>query len=259
MPHKRAKRTVRLQQQNQRGSDLAPTKDSLANEAIPKSASRILNASKIREEWKDKKRKFEDDGQGGQGKRRKVEGAEAMQSKRKGKEKEMVSRLTIKPGESMQHFNRRVEDDMRPLVKSAVQTSNLVTRNTARAEMEARKAKKAKGKPTSEAKQNDTPEPSPPPLVVDKHAHKAKEFQKSSTSAPRRLNDIAQAPPEIKKVPRGADKSMFGKRDVLSIAQKSMMEQEREKVVARYRQLKANRRIAGEGGDERDRNGSDEE
>jgi hypothetical protein len=37
------------------------------------------------------------------------------------------------------------------------------------------------------------------------------------------------------------------------MAQKAMMEQERIKAVSRYRELKASRRQAGEGGDERAR------
>lgn len=72
-----------------RGSNLAPGKESISNEAIPKSAARILNALKIREDYK-KKRKLEqeDSGAGTGDKRRKVDDLQ----------------LKIKPGESIQHF-----------------------------------------------------------------------------------------------------------------------------------------------------------
>ena len=85
------------------GTDWAPEKDSLTNEPIPKSASRILNASKIRDAFKLRKRKLEDGDDGErQGKRRKSDGKSGTAGKGKG------SRLTIKPGESIQHFNRYV-------------------------------------------------------------------------------------------------------------------------------------------------------
>jgi len=86
-----------------RGTDWAPGKDSLTKEPIPKSASRILNASKIRNDFKLRKRKL-DDGDDGerQGKRRKSDGKSGTAEKGK------RSRLTIKPGESIQHFNRYV-------------------------------------------------------------------------------------------------------------------------------------------------------
>ena len=116
---------------------------------------------------------------------------------------------------------------MRGLVRSAVQTSNAVARNALKREAEEKKAakqeKKAKGKAneTSKRKTDESegdikgskatksiaadkqiPKPS-----IDKHADRPKEFQQASTSAPRRLNDIAQAPPDLKKLPRGAKKA----------------------------------------------------
>ena len=73
---------------------MAPARDLLNDEPIPKSVARVLNAAKIREEYKAKKRKNEEEGGlAGSEKRRKIE--ETAKSK-----------LTIKPGESIQHFNR---------------------------------------------------------------------------------------------------------------------------------------------------------
>lgn len=159
---------------------------------------------------------------------------------------------------------------MRPLVKAAVQTSNAVVRGAAKEAKEAKAAKKLKTKSKQEDEDEEIEPKSgrkPPPApasVPDKHVHKAKEFEKHSSSAPRRLNDIAQAPPEFKKLPRGAttstsDGSGTGKRDgVLSMVQKQMMERERENAIVRYREMRARQRQLGEKSDERDRDGVDE-
>ncbi|KAG6914595.1 hypothetical protein DXG01_016429 [Tephrocybe rancida] len=254
MPHKRAKLSVRQNDRKQRGDDLAPQKDSLNNEPIPKGLARVLNAATIREQYRLKKRKLEEEGDHKPGdKRRKVDG-DAKDSKSKRKEVNATTKLVIKPGESIQHFNRRVEDDMRPLVKAAFQSSNAAVRNTYQAEKEA-KLEKQKAKAVKEAEKKapskaaTNPAPAPP-VVADKHAHKAKEFLQHSSSAPRRLNDIAQAPPEFKRLPRGAVSSEHGfggKRDgVISMAQKQMMEKERENAIARYREMKSRQRSTGD-------------
>ncbi|CAA7266084.1 unnamed protein product [Cyclocybe aegerita] len=236
MPHKRAKSSVRRHIRNEKGTDLAPVKSSLQNEPIPKSAARILNAHSIREEWKQRKRKNEEEQSGRDGKRRKTGPADKKAT------------LTIQPGESIQHFNKRVEDDLRPLIKTAVETSRATHRRTETQEKEAKaEAKKAKLKTKSVEKSRKSRSPSPEP---DKHANRPKEFASASSSAPKRLNDIAQAPPEFKRLPRGASSSagVLGKKDgVLSMSQQLMMEKEREKAIARYRELKASRRQASAG------------
>lgn len=129
MPHKRAKRSIREQLRNKkceifscivwflilsflRGSDLAPAKQSLSNEAIPKSLARVLNASQIREDFKKRKLTTNDAlGTNRAEKRRKVDesGLGKSQPKQKAnKEEANVAGLTIKPGESIGHFNRYV-------------------------------------------------------------------------------------------------------------------------------------------------------
>jgi hypothetical protein len=139
-----------------------------------------------------------------------------------------------------------------------MQSSYAVARNAHKAEMDAKAEKKRQKNandnvtPDKDEKANakSTSRPIPPSsIVVDRHADSQKEFAEHSSSAPRRLNDIAQAPPEFKKLPRGATAVNggigSGKREgVLSMAQKSMMEQEREKAITRYRELKAQRKGA---------------
>ncbi|PPR05068.1 hypothetical protein CVT24_010255 [Panaeolus cyanescens] len=281
MPHKKAKRSIREKTRQEQGSDLAPQKSSasLQNEPIPKSAHRILNAMAIREEFK-KKRKAGEELEGGGGKRRKGDGNNTGKPSGAKDGKKQESKLRIMPGESIQHFNKRVEDDLRPLVKTAVQASRAAVRNAVKEEKEAKaqakaereKAAKAKGKSkstTGNDSDTDSDSPSsrkpskrrrsssPPPHLksnaVDKHASKPKEFATLSSSAPKRLNDIAQAPPEFKKLPRGATKDRLAgagkggaegtaKSDgVVSMSMKLMMEKEREKAIQRYRELKATR------------------
>ena len=145
---------------------------------------------------------------------------------------------------------------MRPLVRSAMQASSAMERQIRKTEKEQSKSSKSSHRaqspephPTTNDKKRKGKEPADEetdaaPAPSNKHAGKATEFTKLSTSAPRRLNDIAMAPPELKTLPRGASKvgDGLGKgAGVLSMAQRAMMERERENVIQRYRQLKAKR------------------
>ncbi|TFK68818.1 hypothetical protein BDN72DRAFT_820701 [Pluteus cervinus] len=250
MPHKRAKRSKREELRVQTGHDLAPSKQALTTEAIPKSAARVINALQIRSAFSEKKRQRDLEEEGSGSKRRKL-------SQPKAKSKQGTG-LQIQPGESIQHFNKRVENDMRPLVKSAMQTSRVVVRTAAKAEREAKAQKHLKNQPklTDDNEQSETATlktsgqhlPRSDSSTTDRRAqHPVKDFIPLNTSVPRRLNDIAKAPPELK-LPRLRGKSTtggmsFGSSDgVVSMAQKLMMEEERERVIARYRALKAKQR-----------------
>jgi hypothetical protein len=145
---------------------------------------------------------------------------------------------------------RRVEDDMRPLVKTAMQSSSAQARKVRKAELDAKFKPRSKAASAADEKSNRSSLPDP----ISKHDGRPTEFQTSSTSVPRRLNDIAQAPPEFKKLPRGVKdgtKATSGRDGVLSMKQKLMMEEEREKAITRYRALKERRRLEGVGGGER--------
>ena len=140
-------------------------------------------------------------------------------------------------------------------MKSAFESSRATTRNKAKAEKgvlaEAIKAKHGSSQSKKvQSTEETTYETSPPPPRIDKHAGRPKEFQVASSSVPRRLNDIAKAPPEFKKFPRGASSTVTGRADgVLSMSQKLMMDQERTIAIARYRKLKADRQQAEDRGD----------
>lgn len=144
---------------------------------------------------------------------------------------------------------------MRPLVRTAMQVSSARERQERKATKDAKASPAAKERATNSKSSKGNTLPSrddssaeldgPPP---DKHASAPKEFTTHSTSAPRRLNDIAMAPPDLKKLPRGAKKNGAagkgdgaGKAGILSMAQRAMMEAERENAIARYRELKERR------------------
>jgi len=89
--------------------------------------------------------------------------------------------------------------------------------------------------------------------------HRPKEFAIISSAVPRRLNDIAMAPPELKKLPRGVKsksqssdsggKAKTGARageGLLSMAQRVMMKTERESAIKRYREMKERKAKEGD-------------
>lgn len=150
---------------------------------------------------------------------------------------------------------------MRPLVRSAVRASAVTERKARKAATAA--ASSSNKNPNNTRQDSRTSPPSITRNSSKAHAEDAspsspeararhddddspKEFATTSSSAPRRLNDVALAPPELKKLPRGAAKpsSLGGKAKasaagVLSMAQRAMMEVERENAIRRYREMKA--------------------
>jgi len=147
---------------------------------------------------------------------------------------------------------------MRPLVKSAVQSSSAHMRKLAK-ELSDRVDKKPQ-------KPSEPPDPNSPKMKLKQPRNATRldpdpaqdrleaqrkrpptEFVKASTSAPRSVNDIVQAPPQMRHLPRNAKKIVAAsgngqKSDaVVSMAQKAMMEAERENAIQRYRELKERR------------------
>lgn len=141
---------------------------------------------------------------------------------------------------------------MRPIIRSAIQASKATVRQSFKAEMKARQRAKAlqqdsSGKAALTSPSNADEGKSKPKdsasSAADANVASAKEFAKASTSVPRRLNDVVQAPPSLTTLRLSTRKLQQGigasNRDVLSIAQRSLMEREREKAIQRYRELKA--------------------
>ncbi|KAH9977299.1 hypothetical protein BGW80DRAFT_1288485 [Lactifluus volemus] len=253
MPHKRANRSVREQQRKERGADLAPLghqgrNRGLADESIPKSVLRVLDAAKIRAEYRQKRKLPEakanddDDDDGPTSKKRRRTTRRLRRGlKGKGSRGETMA-IKIQPGESLRAFNRRVEDHMRPLVRSAIRASAA----TERAE---RKAIVTDPASSSAKSHRHTSTTTRKPNSSSKHdnSDRPKEFAITSSAAPRRLNDVAMAPPELKRVPRPRGVASSGKKPrameskaggVLSMAQRAMLEAERENAIRRYREMK---------------------
>jgi hypothetical protein len=87
---------------------------------------------------------------------------------------------------------------------------------------------------------------------------RATDFETTNSSAPRRLNDIAQAPPSFVRLPKergsaaalarlkGEKRGSSKAEGVVSMAQRARMDEERERAVKRYRELKAAKMTAKE-------------
>jgi len=147
---------------------------------------------------------------------------------------------------------------MRPLVNSAVQSSSAHMRKLAKDMPTKTDGKSQKPSDSSDPIPSTTKTNQPrnvtkpnPDAYQDRGEAQMKkrsiEFAKTSTSTPKRVNDIVQAPPQIKHLPRNAkkivDASGKGKKSdaVISMAQRAMMEVERENAIRRYRELKERR------------------
>lgn len=134
-----------------------------------------------------------------------------------------------------------------PLIKTALRDSAAQARKVRREEAAQETLKRAAKARTESSKKPSDPPPSGIADEITNPRSTAKEFRVVSTSAPRRLNDIAQEPPVIKKLPRGALKNDAAPPAALSMAQKTMMEEERDRAIRHYRELKA-RKLRESGG-----------
>ena len=143
---------------------------------------------------------------------------------------------------------------MRHSVREAIQTSSARIRQVKKEEIALARAKKDSSSvpnPHRKAAQPSDSEDEEDDSPTSRRGarEKPKEFEKISTSAPKRLNDIVQAPPEIKKLPRKAKKlaaeggqkgegTKSLREGVMSMAQKAMMDEARERAIRLYREMK---------------------
>ena len=117
---------------------------------------------------------------------------------------------------------------MRPVVNSTIQASSRVARKQRKQQSQA---------------------PAQPHLAVSESNNilsqndRLLEFPTTSSSQPRRLNEVVVSPPNIRHLPRGVARNprsdATGKHEgILSLAQRALMETEREKAILRYREMK---------------------
>jgi hypothetical protein len=144
---------------------------------------------------------------------------------------------------------------MRPLVKSAVHSSSAHMRKLTKDGSKTVDTKSQKlstsSVPTKMKQVHNGTKPDPTSAQDRDHPGQGGkppiDFVKASTSAPKSVNDIVQAPPQINRLPRNAAKIVAAsgkgkKSDVFSsMAGKAMLEAERENAIRRYRELKERR------------------
>jgi hypothetical protein len=159
-------------------------------------------------------------------------------AKGKGKEAGKDTKVPrIMPHESLGDYNRRVEGLLRPGVANAIKSASLaaaqVRQNRSDLSAEERsKGKRSSGEHNEEDSDDGVLKPNRPLRLF-----KEKE-------GPRRLNDIVQAPPDIRKRKRtdqqtGVWQALGSKRNPLNAGQQRLLEVERERVIEKYREMKA--------------------
>lgn len=150
------------------------------------------------------------------------------------------------PHESLADFNRRVESTLRggvsQAIKSAAQSKTAQTNAVKSAKEQRKLASKLPPSSTPSSTTNGNVEKKG---VKRKHDASDAAIEFASVPGPRRLNDIAQAPPSLPKLKVARDETVSvwaskGKgKSGLSAGQERLMEVERERVIKRYREMKA--------------------
>ncbi|WOO78867.1 uncharacterized protein LOC62_02G002404 [Vanrija pseudolonga] len=235
MGHKRAKKSVRDADRAAKGFNHAPSAST--RDDTPKGAMRIFNAAKVQAAFRARGgTNSEDTGERGPKRKRDAGGNdEPAAPKPKAKKADLPK---IGEHESLGEYNRRVEATLRGGVSSAIKAAASAKGQAVRDFKAAKKARKeaAQGKTAHEDEEQEL-KPNRP----------AKEFEEAPQR--KRLNDVAQAPPALPrmraavKAGAGAGGSAWaaagGSRTPLNAGQKRLMEVERERVIAQYREIKA--------------------
>ncbi len=152
----------------------------------------------------------------------------------------------IRPGETLGEYNRRVESILRPGLTRAIRAAKL-------------KSSSSSSKPSNHPQSSIETE-----TQLDPRSAVKIEVEKTFAPipAPRRLNDVVQSPPILPHLRRSGmkkEESGFGVsgatgRTPLSLGQMRILEEERERVVKRYREIKEARAGVREGKVERGEN-----
>lgn len=165
----------------------------------------------------------------------------------------------IMPTETLAEFNRRLEAHMRPAVSAAIKDAAAIKAGQERAAWQEKKERKLAAKEAKAAK--DAKEAGESAVKAGKKRARDVEEEKdeekppapekpikefAAAPGPRRLNDVAMAPPVLPGLRRStATTSRPGEgvfkptgRTPLSAGQRRLLEEERERVIARYREMK---------------------
>ncbi|KAA1138463.1 hypothetical protein PGTUg99_014106 [Puccinia graminis f. sp. tritici] len=271
MPHKRAKASIRKAESLRKGFDLPPTqhankkkkrkekheasrvKTYEISQDIPKNMFRILNAEKIRAEYRIRKsqdpaslalpKPSSSSSSSSSTPNLQRSNAPSSSSKRRNKSSAQMSKahdeLKILPGEGLGSFNRRVEAALRPKVTAVMKAAKnkLATKKTdASGEASTATATAAPIKEASiaaESVDEESPKGTTKPV---------KHFAPRPSRFP--ITDVAMEPPSLsltKAMKKNLASSAASSPLPISAAQKRSLELERDKVIKRYRQMKEER------------------
>lgn len=256
MPHKRAKASIRKANSLKIGYDLPPTEHQARksrrrskhshgtmkgpNEEVPKNMFRILNAEKIRADYRMRKNQAQTPMSSSDISRKLKPTKQAQPSKSESSPKSQ-GKIQILPGESLYSFNRRVETTLRPQV-TAVMRSARNKSTQANAELIKGKAKLEPAEAQSEEKSGgDSSELKP----TTSRENLIKEFAPRPSKFP--LQATVMEPPSLsltKSMKKNLTASSNSNRRTplpISAAQKKSLEIERARVIERYRKLKEER------------------
>ncbi|MBW0525987.1 hypothetical protein O181_065702 [Austropuccinia psidii MF-1] len=236
MPHKRAKASIRKANSLKKGTDLPPNcpvrrpkkkqygqlKDSAGQ--IPQNMFRILNAEKIRADFRLKKQQRNEDGKASvsEDKKRRVSSGERIQVQSNGKAKmnsKAQQELKILPSEDLRSFNQRVEMTLRPKVSAAMKSARKQKNPKDNAALDQELIEKSKSTQVTSSL-NESP--------------KQKEFAPKPSKFP--LANVAMEPPNLsltKSMKLISNKKTHPALPI-SGSQKRMLENEREKIIKRY-------------------------
>ncbi|POV95592.1 hypothetical protein PSHT_15472 [Puccinia striiformis] len=272
MPHKRAKASIRKAESERKGFDLPPNQQANKkrkrkekhnssrvktyeiSEDIPKNMFMILNAEKIRADYKIRKAQNNDplnasksSSSSMQNQRSKLApttGSNSAVSTTTTQRRNQSTRSTkaqdelkILPGEGLGSFNRRVEATLRPKVTAVMKAAkNKLAPKKADTPGVASSSTPAEGPKAPEVEEDSIEEETP-----NLKAKPVKDFAPRPSKFP--ITDVAMEPPTLsltktmKKNLASSNRTPFP----ISSAQKRSLELEREKVINRYRQMKEER------------------
>ena len=246
-----------------RGYNLAPAQSKEYNDT-PRGALRVFDSIKLTSQFRASGRTSSED-TGERTKKRKLDKVDGTKDKdadkgkpsrpttlpshtsQKGDKPKKEALPKIRDNESISDYNRRIESLLRPGVAKAIKSAN---------SLKSSREKEAKVAKQQRKSAQGVPEPEPE-VEVEKRpgvhdvSDPAKEFR---TVSSRRLNDIVQAPPMLDHLkkgmgPGGKKKGTGGETSAwkatgrlpVNVGQERLLNQERERVVKAYREIKAER------------------
>ncbi|ELU44890.1 hypothetical protein AG1IA_01081 [Rhizoctonia solani AG-1 IA] len=188
----------------------------LSSEPIPKGMARILGGERVRADYRAQQKK-----------------------KREEEDRDRKGRDTIEllPGESLREFNRYVRRAWQAPTWGQIRLKRNGNLGALKRKNEEKRREK---KETKKRKRDESDDEGEDAKGVEQRP--VREFATVSSSAPRRLNEVAQAPPVLTKGPKGSGVGKDGgKAPAVSMARKVILERERARVVELYRALKVSR------------------